>query len=71
MSNGLSGSFLNTIKKLHSESKVLFSFTTQILQKKKILKAIGYQLSAVHPYDIQVFITKSLCQAVFTPFLHW
>ncbi|KAK0049912.1 hypothetical protein Bpfe_020644, partial [Biomphalaria pfeifferi] len=47
MFDGLSGSSLNTMKIttlwLHSDYKVLFSFTTQILQKKKILKAIGYQ----------------------------
>ncbi|KAI8759248.1 hypothetical protein BgiBS90_031278, partial [Biomphalaria glabrata] len=31
----------------------------------------GYTLSAMHSYDIQVFIAKSLCQTVCTPFLQW
>ncbi|KAK0058285.1 hypothetical protein Bpfe_012286, partial [Biomphalaria pfeifferi] len=64
MFDGLSGSSLNTMKMATLTN--LSSYPSNYYSLKKILKAIGYQLSAVHLYDIQVFIAKSLPNSVYT-----
>ncbi|KAK0065358.1 hypothetical protein Bpfe_005384 [Biomphalaria pfeifferi] len=81
MFDGLSGSSLNTMKitTLSLTSKHSVANSTHFFQSQNQQMSEGlpehyedglhrYQLSAVHPYDIQVFIAKSLCQTMCTPF---